>query len=324
MYQNKYGMQYPIGALSIMTSCGCNLKCEYCKIAQASNANSPILQKATMQALSDGTFLQNIQKCLNKLEQSCSQIEFIDFWGQEPTLTLHLMAEHIAEWFEIFPNWQACSFSTNTVGHIDRLIQFFIACDNAAKHEFHINVQLSYDGDYSTDNLRGASSSIIHTNLIYLYNELNKINFKNVKLRFNNHAVMSFELLKKLQNSESIYNYTLNLLKWSYEFEDLNTNKKVMIQPGVDIGIEAPAMASVEDGLRLANFCELSDRIIPAEYLKHFPGKRQEDLPYLPHESLYMNFNNPLDSVLSILHREFNIHSIEDALFIIEKDAVFK
>ena len=323
-YNNKYGMQYPVGALSIMTSCGCNLKCEYCKIAQASNANSPVLQKATVQALKDGTFLANVQAALHKLEQSCSQIESIDFWGQEPTLTLDVMAEHVHEWLEAFPNWRNGAFSTNTVGHMDRLVQYFKALDNALTHEFHLSVQLSYDGDYSTDNLRGASSSVIHDNIIYMYNELNKINFRYLKLRFNNHGVLSFDLLKKLQDTQSIFDYTLHLIKWGDEFVKLNNNKNVQVQHGVDINLEAPAIASVEDGLRLMKFCELSERILPSAYLKELPGFKPHDLPPLPHESIYLSYGNPIHAIHDNLHSRFGIDTIEEAIVTMQHDAIFK
>lgn len=311
---NKYGLKNPIQGVSLITSCGCNLQCEYCKIAQAVNSNAGKLQAGTIQGLQDGSFLENCQKVFNKLEQSPAQVTSMDFWGQEPTLTLHLIAEHIKDWFEVFPNWIYCSFSTNTVAHMDRLITFFKACDEAATHEFHINVQLSYDGDYSTNNLRGASSSVIHDNLVYLYNELNKITFNNITIRFNNHGVLSFDLLKKLQTVEDIFNYTLHLYQWGDEFVNLNRNSKVEVTPGVDISLEAPAMASTEDGLRLANFFTLSERINPQDYLKYFPKWRMENIPYPPHISLCLSYGAPLDGIEATLHREFNIMSLSDAI----------
>ena len=82
-----------IKGLSLLTSLGCNLNCEYCYIAKSVNANSHNLQKATMEALSNGTYINNVKAVLEKLEQSPKAIDSISFWGQEPTLTLNLITE---------------------------------------------------------------------------------------------------------------------------------------------------------------------------------------------------------------------------------------
>lgn len=70
-----------IEGLSIITSCGCNLNCSYCRIAQSANKKTAQLQKNTIQALEDGTFLANINKVLNRLNQSTTQISNLAFWG---------------------------------------------------------------------------------------------------------------------------------------------------------------------------------------------------------------------------------------------------
>lgn len=50
--------------LSLITSCGCNLNCEYCWIAKSKNANSINLQKNTIEALDNGEFISNCRKVL--------------------------------------------------------------------------------------------------------------------------------------------------------------------------------------------------------------------------------------------------------------------
>ena len=279
-----------IRGLSLMTSCGCNLNCEYCRIAQSVNAGSATLQHNTIKALQDGTYIKNVVDALHRCEQSPKNIESIAFWGQEPTLTLHLMAEHLDDWFNTFPSWQHCMFSTNTVDHMDRIIAFIVAAEKHAKQSlFRMDIQLSYDGEYSTEKFRGASASKIHDNLVYLFTELNKVKLDKVKIRFNFHGVLSMDLLKNLSDIESLYNHAVAAKLWGEEFQKLNTNKNISIPTrGIDLGIENPYNASIDDGLRLRNFGDISRRI-PLKDL--YPELNKHNLgdigPVALHDSLY-------------------------------------
>lgn len=252
-----------VQGLSLMTSCGCNLNCEYCRIAQSVNAGSATLQHNTIKALQDGSFITNVTNALYRCEQSPINITSIAFWGQEPTLTLHIVAEHLPEWFEVFPNWDNCMFSTNTVDHMDRIIAFIVAVDKYCKTpRFMLDIQMSYDGEFSTENYRGTSASNIHDNAVYLITELNKIKLEKVKVRFNFHGVLSMELLKQMTDLDALYAYSNMAIRWGDEFQKLNTNKNIEIPTcGIDIGLENPCNASVDDGLRLRNFTQLSQRI---------------------------------------------------------------
>jgi organic radical activating enzyme len=288
-----------IQALSVISSCGCNLNCSYCRISQSKNAGSSELQKNTIKALQDGTFLANINKALNRIGQSTSQIDNLAFWGQEPTLTLHHITDHIEEWFEYFPNWQECMFSTNTIAFTDRIYDFIIALDKHCKMPvFQLNVQFSYDGDYSTNNLRKGSSSQIHDNIKSLIEKLNNTNLNKVRVRVTHHGVLSLELLKKLQTPEAILEYSNHMVNWGKEFHELNTNRHVYTAPEVDIAPENPVEANTMDGLRLNNFCELSNRLNP--------GKRDSFKYHLgavdPVHGLYKGGWFPLHLIVEAMH----------------------
>lgn len=49
-----------INSLTVLSSLGCNLNCDYCRLAAAKNEESIILQNNTIKALQDGSFLNNI------------------------------------------------------------------------------------------------------------------------------------------------------------------------------------------------------------------------------------------------------------------------
>lgn len=279
-----------IRGLSIMTSCGCNLNCEYCRIAQSVNAGSATLQHNTIKALQDGSFLTNVTNALYRCEQSPKTVDSIAFWGQEPTLTLHIMAEHLQEWFEVFPNWSNCMFSTNSIDHMDRIIAFIAAAEQHTKQPiFRLDLQLSYDGEYSTEKFRGADASKIHNNVTYLITELNKLKLDKVTVHLNFHGVLSMELLKDLSNLDALYQHAFAAKKWGEEFQKLNTNKNVLIPTrGIDLGIENPVNASIDDGIRLRNFGDLSKRIPLKELYPELTSHNYEQMgPVTLHESLY-------------------------------------
>lgn len=56
-----------IRALTLVSSCGCNLHCKYCMINNSLNDCSAKLQQDTINALSDGTFLENVKKIFKRL-----------------------------------------------------------------------------------------------------------------------------------------------------------------------------------------------------------------------------------------------------------------
>lgn len=314
-------LSQPVTALSIITSCGCNLNCEYCEIAKSVNGNSVALQKATVEALQNGDFIKNIKDVLYKINQSPYQIQSMAFWGQEPTLTLHHITNHIQEWRDAFPNWKSLMFSTNSVAHMDRIVDFLVAVDNSSDKEFNISIQLSYDGDYSTDNLRGASSSTIHDNLVHLFTTLNTINFKWVNVRFNHHAVLSLHLLKQLQTTEAIAAYSRHLQLWGLEFYNLNHNRKVTLAPAVDIGLESPVQASTEDGLRLNQFCELLSRLDK----QHYYGDIYKDgiIPNDPYAEVLTSSVAAFENISSAFRGQGE-KTLLDTLHRCAKDPIFK
>jgi hypothetical protein len=258
---NKIQTSYPIRGLSLITSCGCNLNCEYCWIAQSVNEHSHIMQKENIQALQDGTFIKNVSDVLYRLGQSPLSIDSIAFWGQEPTLTLHHITDHFEDWYNLFPNWRLCTFSTNTMAHLDRIIDFFDKIDNTVKNRFDLSIQFSYDGDYGTDNLRGASSSRIHDNLVEFFTKLNEKHYNHLDIRFNFHAVFSMGVMDKLNTPEDLIAYNDHLQKWGIEFYKMNKNKSVKMAPRVDMALENPVLASTAQGLKLHYLIQMMQKM---------------------------------------------------------------
>lgn len=78
-----------IDAISLVCACGCNLNCKYCLLDQSIQGDaSKNLQKITIEALKNGTYLDNIKKIFNKSKISTTRIKYLSIWGQEPLLIL--------------------------------------------------------------------------------------------------------------------------------------------------------------------------------------------------------------------------------------------
>lgn len=246
-----------------MTSLGCNLNCAYCHITQSKNQNSNNLQQKTIQALNNGEFLENIKKSLQKISQSTGKITSIQFWGQEPTLTLHLITEHLDEWFNTFPNWNALMFSTNGMAFGERIFDFLKAVDEYRNEDFFVNIQFSWDGDESTNNIRNGNSKQIKENIKKFLNLCNNYTFHHIHFSGNLHGVISLELIKKLNSPDKIINFYKNLDENANELFNFNRNNHVEFAPIVDLALENPVDASTFDGLSLAYFYKQSSLIRP-------------------------------------------------------------
>lgn len=252
-----------IQSLSIISSCGCNLACHYCAIAKTKNEQSAKVQEATIQALQDGSFIKNARDVLLRLNQSPANITNIDLWGQEPTLTLHYIADHLTDWFTTFPSIKTWFFSTNGIAHTDRILDFIKKMDAAAPHPIGLRIQVSHDGEIGTFTVRDAEPTVIQRNLTFLIEQLNQIDLKNITVTFSFNGVASLELIHQLDSFEKVVQYYKTLDTWVMPLHNLNRNKNVQVNDFICVSPELPVDASAEEGLMMADFYRRTLRINP-------------------------------------------------------------
>ena len=243
-----------IDTLSLILSCGCNLSCEYCLIAKAVNENSETIQKATKQALIDNSFLHNCQQTLKKINIDPKQIKYIQFWGQEPTLNLHLYTEKIKEWHNVFSNIESYMFSTNAKAYPEKIISFLIELDKYAQQNTYVEIQFSYDGDFSNNNLRKIDQTLVTSNINFVFNKLNQLNFKNINIGIEFNGVLSRVLTKELNTLDKINDYITKGKEWINHFVKLNQNPKVSVGEFMPMSPEVPYKCSIEDGVLIKYF----------------------------------------------------------------------
>lgn len=247
-----------IRALTLITSESCNLNCAYCKIAETSNILHTEEVKKLRQSFETGEYLNNIEKIFDRFNLDKNQINEISFWGQEPTTTLDLVADEFPHIYKLFPNLNYSFFSTNGVAFYERIIKYIQAVETTVLNPFKIEIQISYDGDYSNQNLRGVSSEIIKNNIISLFKELNNLTFNNCTLDFVFHGVVSIPLIEQIYNNENLEQEIEKYWHSTQELVDqcikINKNNKIHIVEKLSPGLINSYNASVEDGLLLTKF----------------------------------------------------------------------
>lgn len=264
--------------ISLQAAIACNLQCEYCLVSKnANNPNLKELQDNTNQAILDGTYLQNILFSLKRLKQSPQQITELEIWGQEPTLVLPYLTEVFSDWYNAFYNLNEMMFSTNalTLNFDEIVFDFIQSIDNVLDKPLTLTIQISYDG-IGEKIARGGNSFTIKENLIKLYERLNKIKFKNIKVEVVLHAVLSTQLInilikdfKKIEEFfEDIENFYIDVMG-----HILNGGVR---QGPLTLQYMNGSFASLEEGLNYALCADMMERFLitykeKSFYFKNFP-----------------------------------------------------
>lgn len=166
-------------------------------------------------------------------------------------------------------------FVTNGMAHADRIVDFLIAIDEHTEKEYQVEIQFSFDGEESTDNIRNADSQKIYNTITHVITECNKHCFRKLRVGINFHGVVSLNLLRRLNTQDKIETYYKNLNDWAYHLYSLNLNKNVEIHPLVGIALENPVDASAEEGMLLADFYRKSIRIHPDNFIYESPFRQE-------------------------------------------------
>lgn len=212
------------------------------------------LWQNTVEALKNNSFVDNMTKTLNKLEQPLSRIERIEFWGQEPTLTLPYVTENWDYWMKTFPSLRYVFFSTNGMTNSDIIYDFLIKLDEEAVNPIHAEVQISYDGIYGEEEVRGGDSNFILENFIKLQKRLNEYQFTNLKqITFNTHAVLSNSLIEQLDDVYKVENFFKEYECFTEKIQNAGTNKIIHWVPPCFLAQNCFS-ATVLDGVRFENF----------------------------------------------------------------------
>ena len=239
--------------IALITSLGCSLKCEYCYLAKDEEKIKHLeLQKANIQALQDGTFVKNVRHVLVESQISPESINEIAFWGMEPTLTLKYITQNINQWFELFPNWNFCFFSTNGQQNYQDIFNFAQAASEYCITIFNMDIQVSYDGYKFTDQNRHVKiPNYLQELQNYMNNQIDSLKKYNFHIHFFPHGVLTHDKVKYLLSLsiDELITYFENEKK--YCFKDQQTNY-FWFQSNIGYAAENPCVHSKKDGQEIA------------------------------------------------------------------------
>lgn len=274
-------------SLTLISSESCNLNCSYCIMAKSIHAqNKKFETEKIKQSFNNGEYLKNIKEICQKYNINPLQVESMDLWGQEPTITLNEFGNSFKDFYNFFPNLSFLFFSTNGVAFPERIVNLTKIIDSVVTQPFDFALQFSYDGYEATKNLRGIEPEIVINNIEKVIFGLNENRYKNIKIHISFHNVLSSDLINKYgledtKNDNEFYEYLKELSQLSLHFHYLNTNSAVYVSDIFVPGIEAPYNATAEEGKHLYNFfkkAEVIGKDLDINWWKHLLYKHNEHL----------------------------------------------
>ena len=177
------------------------------------------------------------------------------------------MADQFPRLYSFFPNVNHSFFSTSGVNWYERILHYIEVVDKTVTHPFTIEIQISYDGGYSNEQLRGVKSEVIENNIFKLMSSLDDLNLKNVKIDISFHNVISFDLLKELYKGNDSDSNIKEF--WNNAHEFLNKCRSLCSLDGkflnfntcMSPGLINPYNATKEEGELLVKFYEDNCRL---------------------------------------------------------------
>lgn len=250
-----------IKQINFITSEACNLNCSYCEIAK--RANHQDIQKNQQKLINsfyNGEYLRLYKNFCKDYSIDTDKIQEIEFWGQEPTLTLEAVEFEISNILNWLTNASSIFFSTNGVNNIQKIINFINTLNNYSfnnNRNLCLKLQISFDGFNETFIQRGIDPQIIINNIKFLLNNLNNIQFyNNFYVRINLHGVIDFQTIKDQIQNNTFNNYWQSITDLMLELNNLNHNEKVYLEP---YSVFTPTMynGTKEEGELFSTYADL-------------------------------------------------------------------
>lgn len=232
----------------LFSSATCPLNCKYCYIPKTSQMG--FLQDKIITNLDQREYLDTLKRAYGQ------NLQYLGFWGTEPTLTLKKIQKSLSFLFKTFPKLVGISFSTNLLTNPEIILNFIKALTKTRK-KINLKVQISIDGpDFITDINRGpGATKKITENFFYLISKLNTINLTNLNVRFSLKPTLSIDNIKILnKKKERLRKYFDFFEKIFQEFKRKNKNQKVSLLTSCTPTLVCPGKYTSVDGKELAIF----------------------------------------------------------------------
>jgi sulfatase maturation enzyme AslB (radical SAM superfamily) len=280
-----------VTAAEIHGSGYCNMDCEYCFIPKVEGMKQ--LHKEIEDDLKRGNFIKRLKNIYG------NNLESLNLWGTEPTLTLDIVTQNLEDYFENFPRLREIGFSTNFIINIESLFRLFKKLEDIGENienfgdinerfggkgnnpnKFTVSIQISLDGpEKITDKYRqkGATKKIIKNFKRYV-DFIEKSEFKNISIKGNFKPTFSSDFIKAFNQDISLFDEYFSFFDEVYQvYKEKKFDRDVFsFHPAGSSTLMVPGMYSQSDGKEWAlyqkNLRNFSEHAIKSKKYKSING----------------------------------------------------
>ena len=243
-------------AVSVYFSDVCNLQCKYCYL-QTKNTK---LDADVLNYIKSDRWIGDVQK-------HCPDMTSLGFWGEEPTLRLHLIEKHVPNFKILFPKLEQITLSSNFV-NIESLKTFV----DLLPENVGLFIQVSIDGNKNIS-LFGRGDQHHDQIVNNIFEFASYIKDKNKDVNFQNRSTWNKEMLGYLSDKKN-FTENLNFFKdLTNKTRDLVGNNKFEFDLNHMIAFPY-SIYTKEDGINfskiLQNILDLNDPSIGFPYRQIF------------------------------------------------------
>lgn len=177
-------------------------------------------------SIKDGSYLNNCLSTIIKIRENPRNIEFLEFWGGEPTLNLNIWKEYLEDWASHFKKVRTIQFITNGTFNTEHMVDFIFEAQRVFPVLENVDLQISLDGPGEiTEKYRGIKPEFLIENTKDFIKKINQRKFK-VKIGVCYKPTLDIDVLNEIHRTpESATQYYAWWAKQASEIEELNFNE---------------------------------------------------------------------------------------------------
>lgn len=246
--------------LVLYTTATCNLNCVYCYIDK-----NPALVKIDNEL--DKSFQGDYYfQFAKEMFPNPKQLEWVEFWGGEPTLRLDRAYHTVEQLIGYYPNLSNFFLSTNFTGDNwnEQFFGFIRLLQKYPDRHFFFNLQLSLDGPEAiNDAQRGKGvTKKFHQHFVDFVEEINhclSIPENNVQIIAQFKPTLTSSIIRELiKDKQNIIDYYAFFDSYKVYFEEHSHLPKETADLHLTIPNTAcPSPHTRQDGLDFARYCEM-------------------------------------------------------------------
>lgn len=239
--------EYGFCAVELYASAVCNLNCVYCFQPKVSDHMKKVNEEI-VEWITSG-------RCEDDLLEFCPTVQYISFWGGEPTINLPLFTERLEYFYTKFPDLKEFMFSSNmsTRRLVDNIISFLKRIEELNTkfdREVSVRVQISIDGmpELNDKSRLGSKATEIMDNVTYMLTAVPNYRYgkSNIKATCNGESIRILSDPEKLEENYRFFeSYYKRWKQISPEFFPKGGEFITLVAPGGYVSEDGPYLKQI-------------------------------------------------------------------------------